>query len=97
MALRRVKKVRTANLVQGSSFLTTSSTLATSNMPAGSIVQVQNVKTNTKTTTTSSSMGDVTNLTLSFTPLFASSTLKITASVAWKQNKHHKIMLVDHI
>ena len=87
MALTRVKKVPTANLVQGSSFLTTSSTLATSNMPAGSIVQVQNVKTNTKTTTTSDSMGDVSNLTLSFTPLFASSTLKITASVQFKNQR----------
>ena len=81
MALTRVKASGSTGI------LTTTSTLTSSNMPAGSIVQVQNVKTNTKTTTTSSSMGDVTNLTLSFTPLFASSTLKITASVAWKQQK----------
>ena len=40
MALTRVKKVPTANLVQGSSFLTTSSTLTSSNMPAGSVLQV---------------------------------------------------------
>ena len=73
--------------LRGGTPLTASSSIATSQLPAGSIIQVQHVKTNTKTTTTSSSMGDVTNLTLSFTPLFASSTLKITASVAWKQNK----------
>ena len=76
--------IATAKLVEGSSFLTS---VATSNMPAGSIIQVQNVKTNTKTTTTSGTMGDVTNLTLSFTPRFADSTLKITAAVAWKQQK----------
>ena len=63
------------------------SSVSTSDMPAGSIIQIQHVKTNTKTTTTSSSMGDVTNLTLSFTPLLASSTLKITAAVAWKQQQ----------
>jgi len=40
MALTRVKKVPTANLVQGSSFLTTASTLTSSNMPTGSILQV---------------------------------------------------------
>ena len=73
--------------LRGGTPLTSSSSIITSQLPAGSIIQVQHVKTNTKTTTTSSSMGDVTNLTLSFTPLFASSTLKITASVAWKQNK----------
>lgn len=71
--------IATAKLVQGSSFLTS--------MPAGSIIQVQHVKTNTKTTTTSGTMGDATNLTLSFTPLSASSTLKITALVSFKQQK----------
>tara|TARA_B100000965_G_C19415553_1_gene679749 strand:+ start:255 stop:788 length:534 start_codon:yes stop_codon:yes gene_type:complete len=84
MALTRVKKVPTANLVQGSSFLTS---VATSDMPAGSIIQIQHVKTNTKTTTSSGTMGDATNLTLSFTPLLASSTLKITAHCATKQQK----------
>ena len=73
--------------LRGGTPLTASSSIATSQLPAGSIIQVQHVKTNTKTTTTSSSMGDVTNLTLSFTPLLASSTLKITASVAWKQQQ----------
>ena len=73
--------------LRGGTPLTSSSSIITSQLPAGSIIQVQHVKTNTKTTTTSSSMGDVTNLTLSFTPLFSSSTLKITASVAWKQQK----------
>ena len=73
--------------LRGGTPLTASSSIATSQLPAGSIIQVQHVKTNTKTTTTSSSMGDVTNLTLSFTPLFASSTLKVTASVAWKQQQ----------
>jgi len=87
MALTRVKKVPTANLVQGSSFLTSDSSLAAAKFPSGSIIQTQHVKTNTKTTTTSASMGDVTNLTLSFTPLLASSTLKITALVAFKNQK----------
>ena len=73
--------------LRGGTPLTSSSSIITSQLPAGSIIQVQHVKTNTKTTTTSSSMGDVTNLTLSFTPLFASSTLKVTASVAWKQQQ----------
>ena len=90
MALTRVKNnqlsgsIATSKLASGSSFLTS---VATSNMPAGSIIQVQHTKTNTKTTTTSGTMGDATNLTLSFTPLLASSTLKITAAVAWKQQK----------
>ena len=81
MALTRVKAAGSTGILK------TTSTLTTSNMPAGSIVQVQNVKTNTKTTTTSDSMGDVSNLTLSFTPLFASSTLKITASVQFKNQR----------
>ena len=85
MPIQRAKPKLTD--IRGGTPLTTSSTLTTSNMPAGSIVQVQNVKTNTKTTTTSDSMGDVSNLTLSFTPLFASSTLKITASVQFKNQR----------
>jgi len=44
MALTRVKKVPTANLVEGSSFLTTSSTLTSSNMPAGTILQVKSIE-----------------------------------------------------
>ena len=86
MPIQRAKPKLTD--IRGGTPLTTSSTLTTSNMPAGSIVQVQNVKTNTKTTTTSDSMGDVSNLTLSFTPLFASSTLKITASVQFKNQRN---------
>mgnify|MGYP003141522330 CR=1 FL=1 len=85
MPIQRAKPKLTD--IRGGTPLTSSSSIITSQLPAGSIIQVQHVKTNTKTTTTSSSMGDVTNLTLSFTPLLASSTLKITAAVAWKQNK----------
>tara|TARA_B100000886_G_C20233572_1_gene411578 strand:+ start:75 stop:635 length:561 start_codon:yes stop_codon:yes gene_type:complete len=62
-------------------------TISGARFSSGAVLQTQHVKTNTKTTTTSSTMGDVTNLTLSFTPRFASSTLKITASVAYKQQK----------
>lgn len=40
MPLTRPKKVPTANLAQGSSFLTSNSALAASNLPAGSVIQV---------------------------------------------------------
>ena len=85
MPIQRAKPKLTD--IRGGTPLTSSSSIITSQLPAGSIIQVQHVKTNTRTTTTSSSMGDVTNLTLSFTPLLASSTLKITAAVAWKQQQ----------
>tara|TARA_E500000305_G_C4000265_1_gene226921 strand:+ start:815 stop:1372 length:558 start_codon:yes stop_codon:yes gene_type:complete len=62
-------------------------TIDHSKMPTDSIIQVQHVKTNTKTTVTSSTMADVTNLTLSFTPRLASSTLKVTALVAFKNQR----------
>ena len=80
MALTRVKKVPTANLVQGSSFLTSTSSLAAAAFPSGSIIQTQHVKTNTKTTTTSGSMGDATNLTLSFTPFARSNLVNVISS-----------------
>ena len=50
MPLTRPKKVPTANLVQGSSFLTS---VATSNMPAGSIIQVKHAFHGTNTVSTS--------------------------------------------
>jgi len=62
-------------------------TISGARFSSGAVLQTQHVKTNTKTTTTSSTMGDVTNLTLSFTPRFASSTLKITAYVAFKNQR----------
>ena len=50
MGLTRPKKVPTANLAQGSSFLTS---VATSNMPAGSIIQVKHAFHGTNTVSTS--------------------------------------------
>jgi hypothetical protein len=50
MPLTRPKKVPTANLAQGSSFLTS---VATSNMPAGSIIQVKHAFHGTNTVSTS--------------------------------------------
>ena len=47
MPLTRPKKVPTANLAQGSSFLTTASTLTSDNMPAGSILQTLNYHSQT--------------------------------------------------
>ena len=89
MALTRVKAAGSTGILKNTSTLTNTNlpTIDHDKMPAGSIIKVQHVKTNTKTTTTSASMGDVTNLTLSFTPLFADSTLKITAAVAFKNQR----------
>ena len=89
MALTRVKAAGSTGILKNTSTLTNTNlpTIDHAKMPAGSIIKVQHVKTNTKTTTSSSTMGDATNLTLSFTPLFADSTLKITAAVAFKNQR----------
>ena len=76
MALTRVKKVPTANLVQGSSFLTTASTITTSNMPAGTIIQVKrNVGTTEYATTSNSTYTNIADINTTITPKSASSIL----------------------
>ena len=50
MALTRVKKVPTANLVQGSDFLTTSSNIAAARLPAGTVIQTHRFTTTTAVT-----------------------------------------------
>tara|TARA_B100000035_G_C20743540_1_gene440792 strand:+ start:55 stop:612 length:558 start_codon:yes stop_codon:yes gene_type:complete len=76
MALTRVKKVPTANLVQGSSFLTTASTITTSNMPAGTIIQVvRNVGATEYSTTSNSTYLNIADINTSITPKAANSIL----------------------
>ena len=76
MALTRVKKVPTANLVQGSSFLTTASTLTTSNMPAGTIIQVvRNVGTTQYSNSSASTYAALTDINTTITPKAANSVL----------------------
>ena len=76
MALTRVKKVPTANLVQGSDFLTTSSTLTSSNMPAGTIIQVKrNVGATEYTNSSNSTYVNIADINTTITPKSASSIL----------------------
>ena len=66
MALTRVKKVPTANLVQGSDFLTTSSNIAAARLPAGTVIQTvyvaysSQVSSNNNTYTTTGLTGSIT-------------------------------------
>tara|TARA_B100000683_G_C12158040_1_gene418860 strand:- start:54 stop:584 length:531 start_codon:yes stop_codon:yes gene_type:complete len=73
MALTRVKKVPTANLVQGSSFLTTSSTLTDANMASGSVLQVVSADASSNEHSTSSSYVASSGVTASITPSSTSS------------------------
>ena len=73
MALTRVKKVPTANLVQGSSFLTS---VAASNMTVGTIIQVKrNVGTTEYSTTSTSTYLNIADINTTITPKSASSVL----------------------
>ena len=73
MALTRVKKVPTANLVQGSSFLTS---VSSSNMPAGTIIQVvRNVGATQYTNSSSSTYLNIADINTTITPKAANSVL----------------------
>ena len=61
-----------ASTVGGSAVLTTASTIATSALPAGSVLQVVNANTTTQISSSSNVLTD-TGLTASITPLFSSS------------------------
>ena len=86
MALTRVKKVPTANLVQGSSFLTTASTLTSSNMPAGSVLQVvyNSSGTNVALANDVTTFGDA--VAASITPSATSSKIMVLCSCAGDAN-----------
>ena len=78
MALTRVKKVPTANLVEGSSFLTTASNLAAGKFPAGTVIQTIFGTVAGQVSNTTNTFAD-TNLTATITPTSASN--KILVSV----------------
>ena len=84
MALTRVKKVPTANLVEGSSFLTTSSTLVTNNLPAGTVVQAFAQQNSTISSTAGTTYVD-TGSTITITPKFSNSLIIMTAMLAAEQ------------
>ena len=79
MALTRVKKVPTANLVQGSSFLTS---VATSNMPTGTVLQVLQNESTSEATFTSSSYAD-SGFNQSITPSATSSKIFMIFDFTW--------------
>jgi len=78
MALTRVKKVPTANLVEGSSFLTTASSLAAGKFPAGTVIQTIFATVEGQVSNTTNTFAD-TNLSATITPTSASN--KILVSV----------------
>ena len=68
--------IATAKLVQGSSFLTTASTITTSNMPSGTIIQVKrNVGTTEYITSSNSTYTNIADINTTITPKSASSIL----------------------
>ena len=76
MPLTRPKKVPTANLAQGSSFLTS--------LPAGSVLQVVHRDYNPLFSTSSTSFVDITNFNVTITPSSTSSKiLCIVSSPSW--------------
>ena len=79
MALTRVKKVPTANLVQGSSFLTS---VATSNMPTGTVLQVLQNESTSVATFTGSSYAD-SGFNQSITPSATSSKIFMIFDFTW--------------
>lgn len=79
MALTRVKKVPTANLVQGSSFLTS---VAASNMPTGSVLQVLHNESTSAPTFTGSSYTD-SGFNQSITPSATSSKIFMIFDFTW--------------
>ena len=84
MALTRVKKVPTANLVQGSSFLTS---VGSSDMPAGTIIQVKrNVGTTEYSTSSTSTYANIADINTTITPKSANSVLFFQMSVQTFKN-----------
>ena len=84
MALTRVKKVPTANLVQGSSFLTS---VSSSDMPAGTIIQVKrNVGTTEYSTSSTSTYANIADINTTITPKSANSVLFFQMSVQTFKN-----------
>tara|TARA_B100000900_G_scaffold151617_1_gene128751 strand:+ start:399 stop:929 length:531 start_codon:yes stop_codon:yes gene_type:complete len=79
MALTRVKKVPTANLVQGSSFLTSASSLAAARFPAGTVIQTVFDTHDTQVSTNQNGSYIDTGLEATITPTSASN--KILVSV----------------
>ena len=65
-----------ASTVGGSAVLTTASTIATSALPAGSVLQVVNATQSTELTSSSSTLAD-TGLTATITPKFSSSKILV--------------------
>ena len=93
MALTRVKKVPTANLVQGSSFLTSSSSLAAANLtgtiidarlPAGTVVQGFAQQSTGVSTTAGTTWLD-TGSTITMTPKYSNSIIILNAMMAAEQ------------
>ena len=79
MPLTRVKKVPTANLVQGSSFLT--------DVPTGTLFNlVFAEKTDAQQITANSTYQDVTGLSLNITPTSASNKILIIVQFRWGNN-----------
>ena len=79
MALTRVKKVPTANLVEGSSFLTSASSLAAARFPAGTVIQTVFDTHDTQVSTNQNASYIDTGLEATITPTSASN--KILVSV----------------
>ena len=79
MPIQRAKPKLTD--IRGGTPLTSSSSIVTSQLPAGTILKHQKVTWNDITQSQSDSFTDITNGTLSYTPVSASSTLRITANI----------------
>ena len=77
MPIQRAKPKLTD--IRGGTPLTATSSIAASQLPAGTILKHQKVTWTTQTQTQNTSFTDVTDGTLSFTPTSASSTLRITS------------------
>jgi hypothetical protein len=94
MALTRVKKVPTANLVQGSSFLTS---VAASNLPAGSTLQVVHRDYNPLLSTSSTSFIDITNYNVTITPSSTSNKILLIVNPTFSINGHGTVRLTRSI
>ena len=89
MPLTRPKKVPTANLAQGSSFLT--------GVPAGSTVQVVHRDHNPIFSTTSTSFVNITNYSVSITPSSTSSKILLIVNPYFSVNGHGSLRLTRSI
>ena len=86
MALTRVKKVPTANLVQGSDFLTTTSNIAAARLPAGTVIQTVSARTETRTTSSAISVDIVSGV---ITPTSTSNKILIYGSLSAFSDVNH--------